>query len=1117
MATPTMVEAYDLLILVDATYSMFNYLEALKTSLPKVIALSNLTGSFTRIGLLAYRDYSEGPRNKDGMLEWSGWYDQDNPDIDGNVGANILQSLATHLEPIGGGDYPEATKTGLARAYSLMRADAKTIILLYTDAPPHCYMVADRDRGSNYHAEQAALSVKTSYGGYGPCFVDWVSACKQLHSGPKIAHVLCFLDENLGTRPEHAGYYTYLSTVTRGACFYMIKSDPHSIAEFTVDVLLAWMGTEKAGARKVSMPANLIRYKTGDNIKQIKNEKDVVANLYFWAHNPAPESLRLLRAAEDAKGKQQLHNNVAETRVGDDILKKYLIKRKVPIGDLAKRYTNDERYKSVVASQLKHIIESDVTSVSLNPVFGSLWRSVCNDRANPARESLIDAFSMHVDRIADVEEKAHMKNWLEESYDYAADILELLDHVPTGERFPCVFLDPTIDFREAAKNAGDEDNRPVNQFRRDELLEIGRSCDGRVLRRLGRILTCITFAESEADLPAHIARTSNAEVPKIPLALASKNQDRKFWKILLHVVLPGTMLGARPATVLAALAIRIGLQPLFKTASAALMFWRDKWNNLEVPETWNASCLSLLLDADAEYRKQLEFDDDNGLLLSKDKELFSSLVRYHHTGKNLLTTLVVKVGWTPEKTQIPIGPIAICRGCKMPRSVTIMAEKCGGLCGLCLKFEDAEKELKQRKLSTNVTKEDTEQTKAAWLECSVRTCRAQYVCYNVQDLQARAKCYFCRQQTLLPETQRNKDPAPTLECTLCLNKMIWPSEYRATVVRPFVCVPCQSGHATVVGVDTNAAELSLENGSRWLIRNDNDVIAKPFHRSVFHIISTVGVQNFMEKVEVLPAINPGPFLTYYGKQIQNQEEMLNDLKAWIQRRTAETTQCSLCFDDFRKAELLPACRRHGCHQLICRGCLDGWYGANRPGTIINTATLFCPFCRRPPVARTIAAYGKGIHAVGGLATALKERGSWIHAWCRDCGKAKRYVPRECARGAPQAVEKWLCEICTESDLERARMVEEELRLALEDAQKLRSRDRQVLRSRWQAAARLVHDLSNPPKNCPGCKTPTIKTWGCDHMHCIVPQCDTHWCWSCGGRFDASTIYNHMSLEHDGMY
>jgi len=238
MDTNTPTEVYDLLILVDATYSMFNYLEALKTSLPKVISITKVTNSFQRIGLLAYRDYSEAGRDKDGLIEWSGWYDDSNDaaangavtaDKDMSVPSNAktseiasaatLLTMASNLEPIGGGDYPEATKTGLAKACSVMRDGVTTLILLYTDAPPHCYSVADKDRGSNYHAEQAALCNKPSYDGFGNHFADWVAAAKQLHYGPRKGIVFCFLDESLGTKPLNSGYYTYLSTMTRGACF----------------------------------------------------------------------------------------------------------------------------------------------------------------------------------------------------------------------------------------------------------------------------------------------------------------------------------------------------------------------------------------------------------------------------------------------------------------------------------------------------------------------------------------------------------------------------------------------------------------------------------------------------------------------------------------------------------------------------------------------------------------------------------------------------------------------------------------------------------------------------------------------------------------------------------
>lgn len=490
--------------------------------------------------------------------------------------------------------------------------------------------------------------------------------------------------------------------------------------------------------------------------------------------------------------------------------------------DFAKRYAGDAAYKAIVVEQLNDIIEMDVTSMSLNPVFGVLWRAVCNDRENAAHDKVITAFGLHVDKIADADEKARMKNWLQESYDYASEILDSLEKVSDDQHLPCVYLDPTIDFAPARakgekvdEDEDDESDPPVSAFRRDELLEIGRSCDGSTLHRLGKVLTRTTYVESVADLPAHIAATLNAQVPRIPTALASQEHEWKFWKTLLHVVLPGTMLAARPAVVLAALAIQIGLRLLFSAACAAMMFWRDRWNDLEVPETWNSSCLGLLLDKDAEYRRHTNLDEhatsNDGLLLDADRELFNRLVTYHYAGKNLLTTLTAELGWTPSKTQVPVGPIVVCRGCKFPRSITIMAEHSRGKCGLCVRLSWDSVEHRDRALTTNVSMRDTAATQIAWVECSIQTCRAQYVCYNTADLNVRPKCWYCRTSTRLSPEKRTNNPAPTMECTKCPSKVIWPNEWRYMVTRSFHCTACLSGTKTIISVDTNGGGFGYDS------------------------------------------------------------------------------------------------------------------------------------------------------------------------------------------------------------------------------------------------------------------------------------------------------------------
>jgi hypothetical protein len=164
-----------------------------------------------------------------------------------------------------------------ARAYELMRADATTVILLYTDAPPHTF--ANGQMGEEYsqlEPELKALSLDTSYSSFGPKFADWVSGAKILRRGEKKAQVFSILDARDMGFPE-AGYYNYLSTMTHGACVYLQDSKPGIISKVTIDVLLAWMGAEKPGAANAEYPAYLSRYVSGEHIKKVNHEEDPVS------------------------------------------------------------------------------------------------------------------------------------------------------------------------------------------------------------------------------------------------------------------------------------------------------------------------------------------------------------------------------------------------------------------------------------------------------------------------------------------------------------------------------------------------------------------------------------------------------------------------------------------------------------------------------------------------------------------------------------------------------------------------------------------------------------------------------------------------------------------------
>jgi hypothetical protein len=115
------------------------------------------------------------------------------------------------------------------------------------------------------------------------------------------------------------------------------------------------------------------------------------------------------------------------------------------------------------------------------------------------------------------------------------------------------------------------------------------------------------------------------------------------------------------------------------------------------------------------------------------------------------------------------------------------------------------------------------------------------------------------------------------------------------------------------------------------------------------------------------------------------------------------------------------------------------------------------------------------------------------------------------------MEHWKCEECVESDLERARGVEEEARQALQRTARFDAQERIAAQRRLQDTERARKKLERHVKECPGCEVPTQKIAGCDHITCEMPKCGVDWCWACGEKFDSLEIYRHMSKAHGGWY
>ncbi|RJE18416.1 hypothetical protein PHISCL_09251 [Aspergillus sclerotialis] len=96
----------------------------------------------------------------------------------------------------------------------------------------------------------------------------------------------------------------------------------------------------------------------------------------------------------------------------------------------------------------------------------------------------------------------------------------------------------------------------------------------------------------------------------------------------------------------------------------------------------------------------------------------------------------------------------------------------------------------------------------------------------------------------------------------------------------------------------------------------------------------------------------------------------------------------------------------------------------------------------------------------------------------ECGLAKQYMERDCARRAPPELENWRCGDC-------------------------------------YIPPQTQSNGDDNIKPCPGCGTMAEKIGGCDHIQCT--GCGTHWCFFCGGMFPEKDIYRHMSEAHGGYF
>lgn len=421
------------------------------------MALSTLSGSFSRLGVIAYRDYSDG----DAVLKFSGW----NTD---------LTEFVQDLEPWGGGDYPEAAKTALIKTIDIV--ECKTLVLWYADAPPHHRSVTSMNR----ELEVKAFPNRTT---------DWVKLSY------KAAEKECTVFSFVPTQLSNVGFafYVFLSEVTGGACYMSSSHDSSAISRLTLDVLLAWMGQHSLGGDSPTGPkpfrhdATAISFQNNPRVASPKPSDEERGSRGF---------LPPIQVVPDTHGRGRgrsistpvaTHGNPLlsfdQVSFSPESVPQWKISNPRHAAlDLGKRFFNPDEtaYRAAVYASLRKIISQNVYSLSWNPIFGQLWRAVCKDRTNTERIELVDLFGVEVGKIKDEARKTEMKLWLEGSFDSTEEINEIIAAAPDaglGNEQKRMYLDL------------DSLGPDGVDLTRTELLEVSRSCYSGVLEKLATVLT----------------------------------------------------------------------------------------------------------------------------------------------------------------------------------------------------------------------------------------------------------------------------------------------------------------------------------------------------------------------------------------------------------------------------------------------------------------------------------------------------------------------------------------------------------------------------------------------------------------------------------------------------
>ncbi|KAJ7224064.1 hypothetical protein GGX14DRAFT_648276 [Mycena pura] len=287
---------------------------------------------------------------------------------------------------------------------------------------------------------------------------------------------------------------------------------------------------------------------------------------------------------------------------------------------------------------------------------------------------------------------------------------------------------------------------------------------------------------------------------------------------------------------------------------------------------------------------------------------------------------------------------------------------------------------------------------------------------------------------------------------------------------------------------------SSQNALEYFSSPANIQRSRPSHESTDYLVAQQLQMEMEREQRHHKNLRAGPkrkdALTAQAKQreFEQEEARLIAERTVLQQHAQLVFECGVCFDKFPEDDVT---RIANCPHEFCRACMKTYVVSKLSDKLYP---IFCPMCLADDVVVEPGMIMDDLVQMLGLTDQqyqilqeLQIASLSILLHCRQC-KEGVFVDRDEYEAAeiivcplPRCNYAW-CKACQQA------IAVGGPKHSCDGSSEL---EHLMQRSGW--------------KHCPGCKTPFQKSWGCNHMTCMAPGCNTHFCYICGESIVRSAL------------